>query len=138
MIRISVLIIIPFIIFLSCGTGKIITDKPHDTVTSADWSGKVKIVSTGKPGESCSGEKDYIDVRFDFFPDDADAANRYLVKEAGDKNILLFYDNRSDLHKNWIEKWGLKTGNVYRAVRHENTLNRPGKRAAFEVFLEPR
>lgn len=131
-------LVLLFLIFVSCGTGKVITDKADNTVTSASWSGKVKIVSTGKPGESCSGEKDYIDVRFDFVPDDAGVVNRYLVKDVSDKNILLFYDNRSDLHKNWIEKWGLKTGNVYRAIRHENTLNSRGNRAAFEVFLEPR
>jgi len=124
--------------FASCGTEKIITDKPSGTVSAASWTGKVKIVSTGKPGESCSGEKDYVDVRFDFIPDDPDAVNRYLVKNVSDKNILLFYDNRSDLHKNWIEKWGLETGNIYRALRHENTLNSRGNRAVFEVFIEPR
>lgn len=134
MIRKILFILMPFVFSLSCATEKAITD----TATAASWTGKVKIVSTGIPGKSCSGEKDYIDVRFDFMPDDAGAVNRYLVNEASDKNILLYYDNRFDLHRNWIEKWGLKTGNVYRAVRHENTLNSPGKRAAFEVFLEPR
>ena len=138
MIRKFILIIITIMVFTACGSEKIISNEPDNMVTSASWSGKVKIVSTGKPGKSCSGEKDYIDVRFDFVPDDADAVNRYLVKDVSDKNILLFYDNRSDLHKNWIEIWGLKTGNVYRAIRHENTLNSRGNRAAFEVFLEPR
>lgn len=134
MTRKILLILIAFVVCLSCATEKTITDK----AAAASWTGTVKIISTGKPGESCSGEKDYIDVRFDFTPDDADAVNGYLVKESPDKNILLYYDNRFDLHKNWIEKWGLKTGNVYRAVRRENTQNSPGKRAAFEVFLEPR
>lgn len=138
MIRKFLFVLIPVIMLASCVTEQNITDNSSVTVTAASWSGKVKIVSTGKPGESCSGEKDYVDVRFDFVPDDAGAVNRYLVKEVLDKNILLFYDNRSDLHKNWVEKWGLKTGNVYRAIRHENPLNRPGHMAVFEVFLEPR
>lgn len=138
MIRKLLFILVPVIMFASCVTEKNITGDSSENVTGASWAGKVKIVSVGIPGKSYSGEKDYIDVRFDFIPDDADAVNRYLVKEVSDKNILLFYDNRSDLHKNWIEKWGLKTGNTYRAVRHENILNRAGNRTAFEVFLEPR
>ena len=112
--------------------------KNSTDVVTASWAGKAKIISTGKPGESCSGERDYIDVRFDFIPDDPGAATKYLAGDVSDKNILLFYDNRHDLHKNWIIRWGLKKGNVYRALRHENTLNSEGNRASFEVFLEPR
>ena len=134
--------LIPAIMLLlltfSCAGGDDVIKTGGSDVVTASWTGKAKIVSTGKPGESCSGEKDYIDVRFDFTPDDPRAVTKYLACDVSDKNILLFYDNRHDLHKNWILKWGLKQGNVYRAVRHENTLNSKGNRASFEVFLEPR
>ncbi|HQO39468.1 MAG TPA: hypothetical protein PK986_03270 [Spirochaetota bacterium] len=131
-------LVLLLMVYFSCGSGKVITDKPDGIITSASWPGTVKIISIGIPGKSCSGQKDYVDVIFDFTPDSADAAKKYLVKDVSDKNKILFYDNRSDLHKNWIDKWGLKTGNIYRAVRHENIMNSSRNRVSFDVLLEPR
>ncbi len=131
-------ILLTVMLLAACGTENIkIDDKKSDPVTTAKWKGKAKIVSIAKKAGRSSGA-DYFEVRFDFIPDDPSAAGSYLVKEAGDKNIVLFYDDSTEFHKSWLDKWGLKTGNIYRAVRHENTLNSEGNRAAFEVILEPR
>jgi hypothetical protein len=131
-------LVLLLMVYFSCGSGKFVTDEPDGIISSASWPGTVKIISIGTSAKSYSGEKDYVDVRFDFIPDDARAASRYLVKDVSDKNQILFYDNRSELHKNWIDKWGLKTGNIYRAVRHENIMNSSKNRVSFDVLLEPR
>jgi len=131
--KIATIILISVIIPFSCSKEQVQTERKKTS-----WSGKARIVSIGKKGESSSGNIDYLEVRFYFIPDDPSAPEQYLAAEEPDRNRLLFYDNRYELHKNWISKWGLKTGNEYRAVRHENILNSKGHRAAFEVLLEPR
>ena len=136
MFKKCMIMFLPLLITAACGTETVIPDKP--ALTTASWNGKAKIVSIGKEGESSSREKDYLEVRFDFIPDDPTAPERYLAGREGDRNRLLVYDNRQDLHKNWIQKWGLKTGNEYRAVRYENIKNRPGYMTEFVVNLEPR
>ena len=79
-------LVLLLMVYFSCGSGKVITDKPDGIITSASWPGTVKIISIGIPGKSCSGQKDYVDVIFDFTPDSADAAKKYLVKDVSDKN----------------------------------------------------
>lgn len=137
MLRKFTLVLLSSILFISCGTGTVIKDdKPAVTATS--WQGKAKIVSIGKEGESSSREKNYLEVRFDFIPDDPAAPQKYIVPDEGDRNRVLYYDNRTDLHKNWILKWGLKVGNEYRATRYENIKNSHGRRTEVVVILEPR
>lgn len=138
MFRRWMVVLIAVILTLSCGSEKVIKQEEKPAVTTASWAGRAKIVSIGRQGDSYSREKDYVEVRFDFIPDDPAAPGKYLSCDDGDKNILLFYDNRYDLHKNWIFKWGLKVGNEYRAIRHENIKNSPGHRTEFVVTLEPR
>jgi hypothetical protein len=78
-----------------------------------------------------------MELYFDFIPSDPRVTNKYQYPEKKDSQILLQYDNRKSFHKNWIMKWGLKTGNEYPALRYEASGKVTGKHVYYEVELSP-
>ena len=99
-------------------------------------SGKITITEIVELKENSSGESGhYSEIYFDFHP--ADAGRTYLCNECKDKRVKLFYDNRDSFHSNWIERWSIKTGNEYPAVRHDLIKADNKGVASYEIFLEP-
>ena len=99
-------------------------------------SGKITVTEIVRLKENSSGESGYYsEIYFDFHP--ADTGKTYLCNECKDKRVKLFYDNRDNFHSNWIEKWNVKTGNEYPAVRHDLIKEDNKPAASYEIFLEP-
>ena len=102
------------------------------------FSGRIKIVEIAPVKESAGiADPSYLSVYFDFLADDPSAIERYAYPELPDRRRLLEYDNRNSFHKNWIDKWNIKTGNEYRAVRIESGGISTGAHVFYEVELAP-
>ena len=125
------------IFFISCKTeAPVVLKKDHPEFRT--YKGKARIVSI-VPAKENSGENSssYMELYFNFIPSDPEIKKNYQVLEADDLNILLKYDNRKSFHKNWIIKWGLKTGNEYPASRFESSGDVTGLHVDYDVELSP-
>ncbi|MCL2155761.1 MAG: hypothetical protein FWH53_08875 [Leptospirales bacterium] len=123
----SVYILFIILFIASCNT-------PKSNAGSNKFNGKIIITEIIESKESSNGEGGYFDIYFDFYPE-THASKAYRCSECNDKHVKLFYDNRERFHSNWINKWDVKTGNEYPAIRHE-LLNENNK-VSYEIFLEP-
>jgi hypothetical protein len=117
------------LLFAAC-----VTD-PKDNYTA--YHGSAKIVSIETSAYNPTGKHEYVDIYFDFIPDDPQAPEQYRYKTELDKNQRLFYDHRGNLHKNWVEDTGIRVDNVYPAVRYERTRHIFGAPVFFEVDVTP-
>ena len=135
--RYSLIIITVLLFLFSCKTEEPVVIKKSDPVFRT-YNGKAKIASI-VPSKENDGKdsSSYMELYFDFIPSDPDAGQKYQYPEKRDSNILLQYDNRKSFHKNWIMKWGLKTGNEYPALRHEGSGKVTGGHVYYDVELSP-
>ncbi len=119
---------------LSCG-------KTTDTWINKDvpvaktFRGKARIVLI-TPAKDDTGREsqEFMDIYFDFISAEKSG---YMYPDSKDTRIILNYDDRNVFHKNWIEKWGIKEGNEYPAVRREVKGKTTGAHVYYEVELSP-
>jgi len=131
-------ICIALLFFISCGT----SDKKaayQDNRFPKSYNGKAVITGIVDSKNSSGGDnRGYVDIYFNFIPSDRSAPKSYLCAKYPDNNIKLFYDNRDTFHKNWVNKWEIKPGNEYPAIRHESLNKDNTPPVSHEVFLEPK
>lgn len=117
-------ILLPFLIFnLSCNGGIGKGGKYTDIAGKAT----IKEIKTAV-NATCP---DAVDVLFDFTPDDPNAVKNYNYPNIADKDAQMFNNLRPA--KAWVEKKGIKVGNVYPAKRSEMI---PGTGTSAPVGLE--
>ena len=108
---------------VSCGTTdkKIRADQPAPSEKrQSNHLGKVLITEITDSKDDPAGDNSgYVNIYFNFIPADPGAAGKYLCPACSDSRRKLFYDNRDSFHKTWVNKWEIKTGKEYKAVRHE-------------------
>jgi hypothetical protein len=86
----------------------------------ADIPGKATIVEVAPSGYNPTpATMTYLDVFFDFTPDDPAARNSYVRKSWSDRRVRLFVDHRGNLPSTWVQQKGISVGKTYRAVRSE-------------------
>jgi hypothetical protein len=61
---------------------------------------------------------DSVSVLFDFKPDDAAALNSYRFPNISDSNVDIYTNEHPS--KVWVDRKGIKVGNVYNAKRSES------------------
>jgi hypothetical protein len=105
-----------------------VEQKPETISNRSSFHGKIIITEITESKENSGGESGYSDIYFDFHPVDIQAEK--------DKHVKLFYDNRDSFHSNWIQKWSIKIGNAYPAIKHER-VSENNKATSYEIFLEP-
>lgn len=113
-------------------------DTPRRVNITKVYDGRAVITSISDSSIDGQVKPDYSDIFFNFEPSDPASAKEYLCSGCSDLNKKLFYDNRESFHKNWVEKWGIKKGNIYNAKRHELHRGDNTSSVSYEVFLEPR
>lgn len=126
--NVAVMLIVP-ILFTACGT----------TVENAytAYSGKAKIISIQESQYNPTGNNEYVDIFFDFQPDDPDAPKKYIYKKTPDTNRRLFFEHWGNLHEKWVRDTGIKINNVYPAVRYEKRAGLGGAPVFFRVSVLP-
>lgn len=137
MMKYAVFCLSLMLFFISCKTEEPVVVKKPEPVFRA-YQGKARIVSIVPSKEEDGKESDsYMVLYFDFIPSDPGVKKKYQYPESGDSKVLLNYDNRKSFHKNWIMKWGLKTGNEYPASRYESSGRVTGAHVYYDVELSP-
>ncbi len=131
----SLFLIILFL-FFSCKTPDKSLEKP--SILFKTYNGKAVITSI-VPSKDDNGKESsmYMQIYFDFIPADSLAPGKYEYPESADTGRLLYYDNRNSFHNNWIQKWGIKSGNEYPAMRVESNGEKSGAHIYYEVELHP-
>ncbi len=136
-VNLLIRLLIP-LFFVACAAEvkKTVTPPPEENVKV--YYGKAVITGITDSGDTSAADKrGYMEIYFDYFPDDPGALKKYLCTGCPDTGKKLFYDNRENFHANWIKKWDIKQGNAYSAIRREELKNgRPD--VSYEVFLEQR
>jgi hypothetical protein len=126
------------IILTSCGTPEKRTPPPVEKNTKT-FAGKAIIVEVVDAKNGAGNDyRNYMEIYFNFIPADPDDRNNYLCRKCPDNRIRLFYDNRENFHRNWINKWDIKKGDEYKAIRHELIRNDGTFSVSHEVLLEPK
>ena len=100
------------------------------------YKGKAKITSIKESQYNPSGKNEYVDIFFDFIPDDASAPGRYIYKKFPDSKCRLFYNHRGNLHKKWVTETKIKEGNIYPAIRYEKKGSMGGAPVFFDVKVD--
>jgi len=99
------------------------------------YSGKAKITAIVPSTESSS--KGMYHIYYDFTPLKASHPSQYRHPLTGDRNIKLYHDHRESFHLNWINKWNIKVGNTYPALRSEQKIGAvTGNNVNFEILLD--
>jgi len=129
----SVIILIAFF-SVSCGT----PDRKTGERSTAHKGKAVITEITASKDDSAAADSGYMDIYFKFIPSDPSAAEKYLCPECPDGRVKLFYDNRNSFHKNWIDRWEIKPGSEYPALRHELLRKDNAPAVSYEVLLEPK
>jgi len=131
-------LLLVMIFIISCGAPER-RNNPPDKNRSKTHNGKAVITEITDSKNNAGGDnKGYVDIYFNFIPSDSSASKNYLCGTCPDNNIRLFYDNRESFHRNWVNKWDIKPGNEYPAVRREVFRDDNGSPVSHEVFLEPK
>ena len=99
------------------------------------YSGKAKITAIVPSTES--SERGMYHIYYDFTPLNASHPSQYKHPLTVDTNIKLYHDHRESFHINWINKWNIKVGNSYPALRSEQkNAAATGNNVHFEILLD--
>lgn len=99
------------------------------------FHGKATITEVKQSVYNPDGKGNYFDIYFDFVPDEKDAPGKYRFKKWKDTHQRLFYNHRGNLHRSWVEKYNVKKGNVYRAMRYEKNCFGSSAPVIFKVLV---
>ncbi|HPQ54589.1 MAG TPA: hypothetical protein PK253_15165 [Spirochaetota bacterium] len=126
--KLAVTLILPAL-FAACGT----------TVEEAytAYRGTAKIVAIEESHYNPTGNNEYVDIYFDFQPDDPEARKNYIFKNTSDTRQRLFFEHWGNLHEKWVQDTGIKINNVYPAVRYEKRGGFGGAPVFFKVSVLP-
>jgi hypothetical protein len=97
--------------------------------------GTARIVEIADSTYDPHGERKYVDVFFDFIPDDPSSPRTYRYPEWTDTHQRLFINHRGNLPRAWIQEKGIRVGEEYTATRYERVRGR-GSPVFFEVTVE--
>lgn len=100
------------------------------------FNGHAKIISVKASQYNPTGKNEYVDIFFDFIPDDVAAPSGYRYKNFPDSSRQLFYNHMGNHLKSWVTAKGIKQGNLYRAIRHEKRGSAGGAPVYFDVLLD--
>jgi hypothetical protein len=107
---------------------------PEEAYSS--FNGRAKIISVKTSQYNPAGKNEYVDIFFDFIPDDAAAPSGYRYKNFPDSSRQLLYNHMGNHLKSWVREKGIKEGNVYRATRHEKRGGAGGAPVYFDLFID--
>lgn len=97
--------------------------------------GTARIVEIVDSRYDPTGEREYVDVYFDFIPEDPLSPRTYRYPGCTDTRRRLFVDHRGNLPRSWVQEKGIKVGQEYPAMRYERVSGR-GSPVFFEVTVE--
>ena len=100
------------------------------------YKGKAKIIAIRESHYNPTGKNEYVDIFFDFIPDDATAPGMYIYKKFPDSDCRLFYNHRGNHLKKWVTETKIKEGNVYTAIRYEKKGSLGGAPVFFDVKVD--
>lgn len=84
--------------------------------TYKEFKGKATITKIeNKTEDTC---KDGVQIYFDFKPDNPEDSKTYRFPNFSDNNVEMYYNSRYP-SRVWVERKGIKIGNVYNAKRSE-------------------
>ncbi len=136
--KLRYIILLATILSVSCGTPEKKITVPAEEL-SKRYNGKAVITEiTDSKSDTETTNNGYVEIYFKFVAADPESAKSYLCTKCSDNKIKLFYDNRDSFHKNWVNKWDIKPGSEYSAIRHELKRKDNSTAISFEVFLEPK
>ena len=107
---------------------------PEEAYSS--YNGNVKIISVKVSQYNPTGKSEYVDIFFNFIPDDTAAPSGYRYKNFPDSSRQLFYNHMGNHLKSWVREKGIKEGNLYRAIRREKRRGAGGAPVYFDVFID--
>jgi hypothetical protein len=107
---------------------------PEEAYSS--YNGNAKIISVKASQYNPTGKSEYVDIFFDFIPDDSAAPSGYRYKNFPDSSRQLFYNHMGNHLKSWVKAKGIKEGNVYRAMRHEKRGGAGGAPVYFDLLID--
>jgi hypothetical protein len=100
------------------------------------FHGRAEIISIKQSQYNPAGKNQYVDIFFNFTPDDAQAPSSYRYKDFSDSSSQLFYDHIGNHLKTWVAAKSIKKGNVYRAIRYERRGSSGGAPVFFDVYID--
>jgi len=122
-------------IMVSCAQDKQVIRELNEVSTV--YNGKAVITQIRDvAGTSGADDKNYVEIYYDFVPVKK-GVPAYSEIESTGRMLKLFYDNREIFHKNWVKKWGIKSGNEYPALRRVTRKDNKINYVTYEVYLEP-
>lgn len=96
--------------------------------------GTARIVEIADSAYNPTGKNEFVDIYFNFIPDDPSAPGRYRYPGWADTHQRLFIDHRGNLLRAWVEKTGIEVGDELPAVRYER-IRGGGSPVVFEVAV---
>jgi len=100
------------------------------------YNGRAKMISIKKSPYNPTGKNEYVDIFFNFIPDDAGAPSGYRYKNFPDSSRQLFYNHRGNHLKSWVVEKGIKEGDIYRAIRREKRGGAGGAPVYFDLLID--